>query len=319
MQGNKKLFKLATCLAMSAYANGVGISIGSATGTRLDSAAKHIMACRVHTNLMKRLIPQNLDPDRELMRDKNKYCVTKDEMVMNVSASLFKTGLSPPRSAYPLIVSNLADINQVAQNHLVDLYRSSTPQKFDEKLNEIASQIHRIDLMHTKYLPFCTFQGYSLGTAWASDKTGDTVCSVIIGGMITVRNGAFPMQTGQMVQWYFDFEQDEFTHEHSQHNEHGARHGNNGNHQNKQSNLNHKRQKFNDERDYGMPVYGTDGATTSAKSKTVFRIKPYKMFRHNQQQSFSDHYGDKIRVFGKCLGCAEPWGFVDIMLMTQSL
>ena len=40
-------------------------------------------------------------------------------------------------------------------------------------------------------MPFFTAQGYALGTAWASQQTGDTVASVLIGGMQTVMNGAF--------------------------------------------------------------------------------------------------------------------------------
>ena len=302
---------------MSAYMQGSGISIGSATGTRLDSAAKHIMACRVHTNLIKKLLTNGVDADRELMRDKHRYCVTKDEMVVNVTTPLFANGLSVSRSAYPLITSHLSQLDLEARNFLSDLYSKQTPMQFDNCLNTASSNLPPTS--HKRYLPFCTFQGYSLGTAWASDKTGDTVCSVIIGGMVTVRNGAFPMQTGQMVQWYFDFEEEKFSHAHHQENEVGSRHlHNDARHPSRfQEQISAKRQKFNDERDYGMPIYGTSGDKTSEKSKTVFRIKPYKMYRHNG--TISDHYGDKIRVFGKCLGCAEPWGFVDVMLMTQSL
>lgn len=32
-----------------------------------------------------------------------------------------------------------------------------------------------------------------------------------------------------------------------------------------------------------------------------------------------DHYGDKIRVFAKCVSGGRPFDAVDIMLMTQSL
>ena len=33
----------------------------------------------------------------------------------------------------------------------------------------------------------------------------------------------------------------------------------------------------------------------------------------------TDHYGDKIRIFAKCITGARKHEMVDIMLMTQSL
>jgi hypothetical protein len=51
-------------------------------------------------------------------------------------------------------------------------------------------------------------QGYSLGRAFASSISGDTVFSVLIGGCATVINGHFPMHTGQLVQWYFGCEKE---------------------------------------------------------------------------------------------------------------
>jgi hypothetical protein len=42
--------------------------------------------------------------------------------------------------------------------------------------------------------------------------SGDTVASVLVGGMMTVLNGHFTMHTGDEVQWYFDFEADMFQH-----------------------------------------------------------------------------------------------------------
>ena len=38
----------------------------------------------------------------------------------------------------------------------------------------------------------------------------DTVASVLVCGMVTVQNGHFTMHTGDLVQWYFDFEQAKF-------------------------------------------------------------------------------------------------------------
>jgi hypothetical protein len=52
--------------------------------------------------------------------------------------------------------------------------------------------------------------GVSLGTAWAHPSSGDTVASVMIGGLRTVQNGAFPIHTNDLICIYFDDERDFF-------------------------------------------------------------------------------------------------------------
>jgi hypothetical protein len=52
--------------------------------------------------------------------------------------------------------------------------------------------------------------GVSLGTAWAHPSTGDTVASVMIGGLRTVMNCAFPIHTNDLICIYFDDERDFF-------------------------------------------------------------------------------------------------------------
>ena len=52
--------------------------------------------------------------------------------------------------------------------------------------------------------------GVSLGTAWAHPSSGDTVASVMIGGLRTVLNGAFPIHTNDLICIYFDDERDFF-------------------------------------------------------------------------------------------------------------
>ena len=65
---------------------------------------------------------------------------------------------------------------------------------------------------------------------------------------------------------------------------------------------------------------GTHGASDSyphgssdRKGKVAFP-KPYMLTAHGR-----DHYGDKIRIFAKCITGARKHEMVDIMLMTQSL
>lgn len=48
--------------------------------------------------------------------------------------------------------------------------------------------------------------GVALGTAWAHPSSGDTVASVMVGGLKTVMNGAFPIHTNDPICIYFEDE-----------------------------------------------------------------------------------------------------------------
>ena len=56
-------------------------SLAQATNTRLDSACKHIQQCRVSTDDMTRFV---LEDGEELQRNKYRYCIHKDELVVGV-------------------------------------------------------------------------------------------------------------------------------------------------------------------------------------------------------------------------------------------
>jgi hypothetical protein len=139
-------------------------------------------------------------------------------------------------------------------------------------------------------MPFYQLQGYSLGRAWASPISGDTVFSVLIGGCVTAVNGHFAMHAGQLVQWYFDFEDRMF-------DEDGRRLPKPLKDNRK---LNALGKRANEE--------------TNAESTCFARPKPYV-----PNENGSDHYGDKIRIFAKCIAGGAAYHKVDIMLMTQTL
>ncbi len=62
-------------------------SIGTATGSRVDSAAKHIMACKVDSRLLGcwTANPAQSDPTSYLHTNKMKWCMHKDEIVLNTT------------------------------------------------------------------------------------------------------------------------------------------------------------------------------------------------------------------------------------------
>lgn len=341
--------------------SGYGLpSLGSATGTRVDSAAKHIMACKVDSRLLAAWLPDRSQDAASMMHNhKLTYCMHKDEIVLNTGKKA--DGQSDTTvKAYPMVVTTVGDMHAKTQELLRILYRQHSASDFflvqshmhpnsnydlnamlniapvaePEKIMPVLAQI--------KSLPDFHCQGVALGQAWASYMSGDTVASVLVGGMATVQNGHFAMHTGDLVQWYFDFEAGEF--EEGNRPEHGRRllpraapvggaallminaiapgaaaHNVGG----------VKRKDYMDERLYGSS--GSMGRAVGMKKPgTVARIKSYKMRNFtlpaaggphapNAQTILGDHYGDKTRVFAKCISGGRPFDQVDIMLMTQSL
>ena len=62
-------------------------SIGTATGSRVDSAAKHIIACKVDSRLLGRWLtdPNSSDPTSYMHTNKMKWWMRKDKIVLNTT------------------------------------------------------------------------------------------------------------------------------------------------------------------------------------------------------------------------------------------
>jgi hypothetical protein len=82
-------------------------SLGSATGSRVDSAAKHTMACKVDTKFFRSALGQGGEfADNVLHQNKMKYAMQKDEIVMNTTKKFLTV---PGSQAYPLVATTLGD------------------------------------------------------------------------------------------------------------------------------------------------------------------------------------------------------------------
>lgn len=345
-------------------------SLGTATGTRVDSPAKHIMACKVDSNYLITLLgnaaSQHTDAYTTLHQNKMRWCMHKDEVVLFTGKKLLSVGsyatVNP--KAYPLVITTVGDMHQLTKKFLVNLYDQDTafsfyslvktlqddtvwfndPQKtekifgnnvtstaFDNLL--LAQDPEKSEFHMVKHqilgTPDFRCQGIALGQAFASHMSGDTVASVLVGGVQTVLNGAFPMQTGDLVQWYFDYEEDMF--ETKSTLTQGIRHPERAVNadQNSVSSLMLSKRKHMDARNFGVaPGYGRDFQRCK-DTKGIVRIKSYKYRPRtytvdgNAAQTVTlntkESYGDKIRVFAKCISGGRPYDQVDIMLMTQSL
>jgi hypothetical protein len=317
-------------------------SIGTATGSRVDSAAKHIMACKVDTRALQNWMDNAsnvYDKENQLHTNKMKWCMHKDEIVLNTTRK--KDQSDACAKAYPMVVTTLGDIHThtmeymkvlYAQQSAYDFYtvwKNTTWNGFCDCAPKLVQPLAKpkkilpndenrvmqdtVD-MQIKSLPEFRCQGVALGQAWASYLSGDTVASVLVGGMMTVLNGHFAMHTGDEVQWYFDFEKDSFQ---------SCAGLDNGSRNSGDVNPRKSKDIYMDQRLYG----GNSGIGKSSGLKQtdkVVRIKSYRMCRSPSNGTTasvmpqSDHYGDKSRVFAKCISGGRPFDAVDIMLMTQS-
>lgn len=335
-------------------------SLAQATSTLLDSACKHIQQCRVSQDHMTKFLKDPKDPD-ELVRNKYRYCVHKDELVLAIGKSWAKDNSDKKfqNNAYPRVVSclgGMADADGDKDSYEVRLIKvmyhnaTSIPER-----NEILTRMQGADPAHFPAVPAtvatagCAGQtylemplpgsakmpwvhhvsrihdfitvGYSNTLGWAHAHTGDTMTSVMIGGLRTVMNGDFDVFTGDLIQWYWPFERSCFL-------KNGRR----------------KRRLMHNSGPAGemQPILQADPGTISAdtgavdwtldkesqrrqsyfdqqygdrkgRTKTVALIKPFK--RDDDEPRIYDWY----RVFAVALCSARPHEKVDIRISRQAL
>jgi len=300
------------------------------TRTRVDSAAKHIMPAKVDSNLMKIYcgVP---NADLQVMHHKKLELLTeKDDLVLNVSRKLACVD-TRTFHAYPAVISTLGKCTDAYQAILAVLYSQQNAGDLHAMIDALKTSTARLKTVfehiegledanpcvaafmrvygsfkilqdktkdtllerELKSMPFYQMQGYSLGRAYASPVSGDTVFSVLIGGCVTVMNGHFAMHAGQQVQWYFQFEAPYFSTAHTADNVVGERLAGAGRAVNA---IGMKRRKLEEPR----------------RNNFVYP-KPYVPTFKNEV------YGDRMRIFAKCLNGGGAFEPVDIMIMTQSL
>lgn len=317
---------------MAAVSNFSLPSLANAAGSRVDSAAKHNLACKVDSELIRLWVSQDTrhNTDVEMDQRKFEFAMQKDELVMNVTSRMFADSvLKHHVAAYPAVTTTLANIPQEIRVYLCALYASEVPMMFQvlkEKIKENLQQAMNLYALEIwRNMPDFRAQGYALGTAYANALSGDTVGTVMIGGIFTAVNGAFPMSSGQLVQWYFDFEECFFHADSTGKTIAGARKDYddaslitlrdavlNGNVSTNTSLPKHPAKSAIEKQrnDYTDRMFGMEN---NRKRGNVFRIKAYI------EADFIPHYGDRSRIFAKCITGGRPHDRVDIMLMTQSM
>lgn len=312
-------------------------SLAQSTSTRIETGSKHIIPVKVSRDFSLLLTKYNEAP---LLKNKMKYCMHKDDVVIACGDTLTgnKEIIDNCKVAYPSVITTLSDITDPAKNYIAMLYHHAVDYDTKNFLidtvkknveNFITDETKELELDEDKWaksqiqqMPDFKFMGISLGLAYAHATSGDNVGSSQIGGMITILNGAFPICSGDLVQWYFVFEAPCFL-------ENGHRDDRkkliergkitsskidkelkeislDGGYNLEENSLQGRRKRY-----YDMQQ-GNFGKESNGKINVAY---PKVFFQH---EAFPRVF-DRQRVFGRAVSNARPFEMVDIMVGRQSM
>lgn len=302
-------------------------SIAATTGTRIESACKHQVACKVDFEHMLSWVGYD---QIKLEREHVKWSMNQDDMVIGIAQPMREN--EPNRTnarnkAYPSVVVTAAEMERAAMNYLICLYHNArTMRERDQFIRDVELTIDQwvsraSNTAHAKKqiqeMPEFYAVGVSVGHAYAHPNSGDNVATVMIGGLKTVLNGAFEVHAGDLIQWYWEEERPCFTAS-------GHRHRDliQGEHagalvtsddvdrflmqKNDMVIEDERRRKFYDRHN------GNIGPVRNGKTRVVY---PKPFFTDDE----NDRVYDRVRVFARALCSARPYEHVDIMIARQSL
>lgn len=165
--------------------------------------------------------------------------------------------------------------------------------------------------------------GFANTLGYAHANTGDTMTSVMIGGLRTVMNGDFEIFTGDLVQFYWCFEKEDFLPDGRRKPYLDIWEGDMPQNVDPSTTTEYRSAKrdHNGRETWGMRAdaqlrqahYDLSYGQRPNKSKIVAKIKPY--FPDEENPRLMDWY----RVFGVAIACARPNEMCDIKIARQSM
>jgi hypothetical protein len=309
----------------------VGPSIANITSSRIESASKHHLAVRVNFEHMLSWVGYD---QTVLQKEKMKWCMHKDDLVVGCSRPVRQNEPSKGsvrNKAYPSVVVTLAKMERQAVNYLVSLnHNCRTFRERDEFIVNVERTMDRwvgrngteVCRKQIQEMPEFYFVGIGVGLAYAHPNSGDNMATAMIGGLVTIMNGAFAVLGGDMMHWYWEAERACFQStghriEETIKGEHGLFPVSEDvtrfvtNNHSDPSRQEEKRRKFFDRGNgnFSSPMY--DGNVTG-KQQVAFP-KPFR-YQDNEER-----VADRMRVFGRALTSARPFEMVDVMVYRQSL
>jgi hypothetical protein len=290
-------------------------SIGNMTNTLIETGARHMQQCRTNFDVLVSMA----GGEENLLSADDKWCMAKDELVVSCGKHLAPNAMiTGTKYAYPSVITTLGDLTTEEKVYVAQHYHfmGHSKEEKDVHKKQVLSSIGDKETDKMKQLRHFMPVGYSVGRACAHAYKGDTVASVQVGGLRTVINGAYEVQTGDTIQMYIpDIEASMFL-------SNGGR--------KKMADVNAITNSVNagvpggtldkttkQRRDFYNRGLGVSGVGNSTRVKTcMFSVKPYM---ESLNEDAVEYYGDRMRVFAKALSSARPYEPVDIMIARQAI
>ncbi len=289
-------------------------SIGNMTNTLIETGSRHMQQCRTNYNLL--VVAEGED---KLLNSDDAWCMAKDELVVSCGKHMMPGGtILSQKNAYPSVVTTLGAMTPSQKTLLSSYYHFMGTGVFNELVKSLQHEnVSSSSDSYSKEKAYCCFLpvGYSVGRACAHAHKGDTIASVQIGGLRTVQNGAFEVQTNDLIQMYIpDAELGMFLpgggRKYVEHQTELKKLVEDGSTLPIMDRNGQQRRDFYS-RGLGMTSNGNNRVKTG-----MFSVKPYV---ESQNEDGIQYNGDKIRVFARALSCARPFEPLDIMIARQSL
>ena len=181
--------------------DGRGVGIANATNTNTDTSARIHTTARVCVNLYNSLADPNL-----VQSNKAEFRAIKEEIALGLGRSFNKLGVSyaEQRGLAPIITNTTIMNSQNPDDLMRWLIVYYDCRSVAERKAHCATSC---TVKGQAYYPSeFYFAGLVISDAEADPKNGDTALTLFIGGKMTIKNGHYPIQTGDEVMWYFEEE-----------------------------------------------------------------------------------------------------------------
>jgi len=180
-----------------------GVSLGNATNSLTDTSARHTCVYRICTDMYNSLVDPN-----QVINNKGDFRTQRFEIALAIGR-VFNTelGISPVmnRKGPAPVITNIAPFSNNRKDDLMSWYIRWYDCRTLEEIQR-NRQTTCIVKGQSYYPSELNFAGFVLSDAQGHPMNGDTAVTLFIGGMITIKNGRFPILAGDLVQWYFEEE-----------------------------------------------------------------------------------------------------------------